>query len=157
MKGNIPRLPLVLGLLFLAAALYSHGVETEVFPAPASVVRFWYSTGEPMAYADIKVFSPASPAVETIAGWTDRNGCFSFVPDESGEWRIEAEDGQGHKGVIAINAEKGESGGTEKNTGGGPLWPRIFFGLSLIVNIFAAYHFILKKTAPGRAADYAHQ
>ncbi|MDR1211263.1 MAG: hypothetical protein LBK40_03425 [Spirochaetaceae bacterium] len=157
MKVNIPRPLLALGMLFLAGALYPHGVETEVFSAPASVVRFWYSTGEAMAYADVKVFSPASPAVETIAGWTDRNGCFSFVPDESGEWRVEAEDGQGHKGVIDLNAEKGESGRIKKTAGSGPLWLRIFLGLSLILNIFAAYNFILKKTSPGRAASYAHQ
>jgi nickel transport protein len=147
-------------MLSLALGLYAHGVEAEPSFAPASVVRFWYSTGEPMAYADVKVFAPASPAVETIAGWTDRNGCFSFVPDEAGEWRVEAEDGLGHRGVIAINAEKDSSGGTEKNSasgGGGPLWLRVILGLSLILNIFAAYNFVLRKAALGKAGDYAHQ
>jgi nickel transport protein len=147
---------LVAGLLSLAAALYAHGVETEALSAPASVVRFWYSTGEAMAYADVRVYAPASPGAETIAGWTDRNGFFSFVPDESGGWRVEAEDGMGHKGEITVYAEKNENDDAKQSAGGGPLWLRSILGVSLILNIFAVYRFALHKTAAGRSR-YAHQ
>jgi nickel transport protein len=115
-------------------------------------VRFMYSTGEEMAYTLVRVYAPSKPAVEILQSITDRNGYYSFVPDEEGEWRITAEDDMGHKGEIKLIA--GSSGEAVTAAGGGtggvPMTFRVLTGLSLILNIFAAYHFVLgrKPQAP---------
>ena len=155
-------------LVFPAVAVHAHGVEVELLSsAPAVAVRFRYSTGEDMAYADVKVFPPSSATTEIIAGWTDRGGRFSFIPDESGRWRIEAEDGMGHKGLVTVNtadidapAIAGSAEEKPVSAGGAPLPMRVVFGLSLILNIFAAYNFIARRgngTAGKKAGGYAHQ
>jgi nickel transport protein len=92
--------------LLFPAALFGHGVEvyeeTDRTRGSVRVIRFTYTTGEAMMYARVFVYPPSSPAMEILQGTTDRNGVFCFLPDESGEWRLEAEDGMGHKGEIRI-------------------------------------------------------
>jgi uncharacterized GH25 family protein len=51
-----------------------------------------------MLFAKVKVFPPSSPDAPARESIADRNGYFSFVNDEPGEWRLTAEDGMGHKG-----------------------------------------------------------
>jgi nickel transport protein len=153
-----------LALLLLPSLLFAHGVEVSLASGetafPAETDRFAYSTGEAMSFALIRVYAPSKPAVETVKSITDRNGYFSFIPDESGEWRITAEDGMGHKGEITVLAENGAEGAAasvegERSAGSKtPLLFRITLGLSLILNIFAVYNFVLKNG--GRKKDGSH-
>ncbi|MDR3302266.1 MAG: hypothetical protein LBT01_07030 [Spirochaetaceae bacterium] len=150
----------------LPPALFAHGVEvSRVSGATAFVpetVRFGYSTGEAMSFAIIRMYAPSKPEVETVQSITDRNGYFSFVPDEAGEWRITAEDGMGHKGALTVQVVQAADGSAPPNTGaadGGtktplPLTLRILLGLSLILNIFAVYRFVLNKSAPRKEAPH---
>ena len=107
---------IIAAAVLFPAALFGHGVE--VYDADgettgaAHTVRFMYSTGEPMMYAKIFLYPPSNPRTEILQSIADRNGYFSFVPDESGEWRISAEDGMGHKGEIMLSA-----GGVEALSG----------------------------------------
>jgi nickel transport protein len=138
----------------LPAAAFPHGVE--IFEATGQVAlrtaQFMYSTGEPMLFAKVKVFSPsmpASPAQESVA---DRNGYFSFVPFENGDWRLTAEDGMGHKGEIIIVVEgEGETAAAlpEAPSARLPGLAAGVLGLSLILNIFALWYFagLYKKGA----------
>jgi hypothetical protein len=130
----------------IAPALFAHGVEVTLLdgrgPFPAQVVSFSYSTGEVMSFAVIKVFAPSAPRVETMQSITDRNGMFSFVPDEAGEWRITAEDGMGHKGEILVFAEEpGEtsSPAAVPSSGKPPLSVSALLGVSLIGNMFTLF------------------
>jgi nickel transport protein len=158
----------VLGLI-LPAAVFAHGVDISDVTGREDVctIKFSYTDGTPMLFAKVKVFPPSSPdapAQETIA---DRNGYFSFVNDEPGEWRLTAEDGMGHKGEIVVAAAGGtETAGTEAageadgtlNKAGGktPLFMRLILGLSLILNIFAVYYFVLIKF-PKKGNVHAYQ
>jgi nickel transport protein len=163
--------------LFLRpAALFAHGVEVSDrgnSDGALRAVRFMYSTGEPMMYAKIKLFPPARPDTEILSSITDRNGIFAFLPDSGGDWRIEAEDGMGHKGTITVAAGLSGNGAAPEQAGispggaaqGGrpPLSLAIVLGLSLIVNVFAVWHYAglrkgsaLKKSSPEKGESGAY-
>jgi nickel transport protein len=145
--------------LLFPAALAAHGVESSLATGTAGFriesVRFMYSTGEEMSFALIRVFAPSRPGTEIVQGITDRNGYYSFVPDEEGEWRITAEDDMGHRGEIKLTAAAGGGAAAAVGSGGGPSVLRALFGLSLIVNVFAVYGFIRGRGI--KAADAGHQ
>jgi nickel transport protein len=166
MKGRILFLPGI-ALLF-PAILAAHGVEVSLATGAAGfgaeTVRFMYSTGEEMAYTLVRVYAPSKPDTEIIQSVTDRNGYYSFVPDEEGEWRITAEDDMGHKGEISLTVTGGgASAGSAVNaaggTGGVALTLRVVLGLSLILNIFAVYSFILGRrpeAGSGKGGEHAY-
>jgi nickel transport protein len=139
---------LVIGFL-LPAALFGHGVEVYDVTGedrPAQTIYFRYSTGEPMSFAKIKIFPPSTMErnVESLVSITDRNGMFCFIPDEEGEWRVDIEDGMGHRGSITVNAgmPAGEAAAASIGSGGKlPLPISIILGLSLLLNIFALWFF----------------
>jgi nickel transport protein len=138
--------------LLFPAILAAHGVEVSSATGTTGFgtesVRFMYSTGEEMAYALVRVYAPSKPDTESVQAITDRNGYYSFVPDETGEWRITAEDDMGHKGEITLAVAGGGNAGAANaasGTGRTPLALRAILGLSIIFNIFAAYGFILGR------------
>jgi nickel transport protein len=137
---------------------FSHGVEVYDITTEDRAVQtiyFRYSTGEPMSFSKIKIYPPstADRNIESLISITDRNGLFSFVPDEEGVWRIDVEDGMGHAGSINITSNV-----LEKSIGVPssrlPLAFTSVLGLSLILNIFAIWYFIAKRK---KADGYAHQ
>ncbi|MDR1909891.1 MAG: hypothetical protein LBQ35_08280 [Spirochaetaceae bacterium] len=144
--------------VFTPAAVFAHGVESQdrSGEAGASVktVYFGYSTGEPMMFARVKLYAPSRPEADVLQGVTSRGGFFSFLPDEEGPWRLEVEDGMGHKGGITVSALSAGAGG-EAERGeaprSAPLPLRAGLGLSLIVNIFAVWHFAGKRRGEARA------
>jgi hypothetical protein len=150
-------------LVILPAAVFAHGVEIADVTGQREVytIRFSYTDGTPMLFARVKVFPPSSPDAPAQESIADRNGYFSFVNDERGEWRLTAEDGMGHKGEIMVTTAAAPASGAEETGGqapraGGqtPLALRICLGFSLILNIFAFYNFILRgsmKKGGGRA------
>jgi nickel transport protein len=154
-------------LVLLPAAVFAHGVEISDLTGQAGVrtLRFMYSDGEAMLFASVKVYPPSTPEVTVQETMTDRDGYFSFVPFENGSWRITVEDGMGHKGeVVVAVASVGETGeteaGTARNAAPSGKLPRPFavlLGLSLILNIFAVYNFILPRIkGVGKKKEDAH-
>lgn len=158
MKQTRALFSAVLMAVLIPAPLTAHGVdvflETGGTAYPPQTVRFSYSTGEAMSFAKVRVFAPANPGVETVQSITDRNGYFSFIPDETGEWRVSAEDGMGHKGEITVQAalpkpeetgapvmSNGQNAAGKGAVSGGkaPLPLGIALGLSLIFNVFWAW------------------
>jgi hypothetical protein len=150
----------------LPAAVFAHGVEISDVTGRQDVytIRFSYTDGTPMLFARVKVFPPSSPDAPAQESIADRNGYFSFVNDESGEWRLTAEDGMGHKGEIMVatalaaapGAEEAGKPSGEKTRGPASLGTRLILGLSLILNVFALYGFVLAGLAKKRGG-YAHQ
>lgn len=166
MKASLFLFALGAGI-FLPGSIHAHGVEVydatgEGTPA---VVRFMYSTGEPMMYAKVKLYPPSRPDVESLQSVTDRKGIFSFIPDEEGEWRIDAEDGMGHRGTITLfvapgipeTAAETAAGATAGANGGVPPALGIVTGLSLILNIFSVWHFGALFIRSRKGGAYAHQ
>jgi nickel transport protein len=145
--------------------LFAHGVEvSEISDSDAvRTLRFMYSTGEPMAYAKVRVFPPAKLDTEVLQTITTWNGYFSFVPDEDGDWLIKAEDGMGHMGSMTISVQSLETGAASAGVSAGdglgsaPLVLRLLLGLSLILNVFAVYSFILSRSLRKKQErSYAH-
>ncbi|MDR2745815.1 MAG: DUF4198 domain-containing protein [Treponema sp.] len=162
MKPPLYLLLAALGAVLLPGNIHAHGVEVyDVTDGPgrtAGIVRFKYSTGEPMMYAKVKLYPPSKPDVESLQSITDRNGIFSFIPDEEGEWRIDAEDGMGHRGTIAVTVAAAPAETTAAENGG-PIPPAlgIITGLSLILNIFSGWHFGAMYIRSRKRGVYAHQ
>jgi hypothetical protein len=157
----------VLGLI-LPAAVFAHGVDVSDITGRQDVrtIKFSYTDGTPMLFAKVKVFPPSSPDAPAQESIADRNGYFSFVDDEPGEWRLTAEDGMGHRGEIFVAG----AGGTETAAGagaqdaapGGKLpegkLPSPFaavLGLSLILNVFGLWY-LGKKKGQKREVSHAH-
>jgi nickel transport protein len=156
--------------LVIPSYIFGHGVEVYDVSGedrPVRIVYFKYSTGEPVSFAKIKIFPPSTRDrnVESLVSITDRNGIFCFIPDEEGEWRVDMEDGMGHKGSIPVNAaavQDSVAGGETPAAGAGaPLVFNIALGLSLLVNIFGVWYlFGLKRrgqAVKAEEAGYAHK
>ena len=81
-------------LALMGRDAFAHGASFQRETISATVVRFGYSTGEPMSDTDVIVRAPdQSIALRTR---TDRDGRVAFVPAAPGEWRAEIDDGLGH-------------------------------------------------------------
>jgi nickel transport protein len=133
----------VLAACAFPADLKAHGVEASNISAGASkaaqTLRFNYTTGDPMMYATVKLYPPSAPDREILQSITDRQGVFSFMPDETGEWRISAEDGMGHKGEIMVSAAdpaETSSPAAAPAPGKPPLAVSALLGVSLTGNVF---------------------
>ncbi|GHV51111.1 hypothetical protein AGMMS49579_05830 [Spirochaetia bacterium] len=150
-------------ILFLPASAFAHGVDISDVTGRTGVrtIRFGYTDGEYMLFAKVKVYAPSAPDAAVQESMTDRDGYFSFVPFEDGDWQLSAEDGMGHKGEIVITVADGTAQGMADvpNTSSSGKLPRpiaIVLGLSLILNVFAFYRFVLKKSADKKEASHAH-
>ncbi|MEM9804227.1 MAG: carboxypeptidase-like regulatory domain-containing protein [Cyanobacteria bacterium P01_D01_bin.56] len=65
---------------------WSHGAiatVTHTFAIEAS-----YSSGEPMAQAQVVVYSPDDLTEPWATGQTDEQGKFEFDPDKAGDWEV---------------------------------------------------------------------
>ncbi|ESA35014.1 hypothetical protein N836_14735 [Leptolyngbya sp. Heron Island J] len=56
---------------------------TQTFSVKAS-----YSSGQPMASAQVLVYSPEDPSEPRITGQTNAQGEFEFQPDTNGNWEV---------------------------------------------------------------------
>ena len=133
----------ILFLLLTGSPAFGHGVTCRNVDEPAVAVIFAYSDGEPMSYAETKVFGPqSSPDLEFQNGRTDARGIFGFIPDRPGSWRIEARDGMGHKTnheiVVkdtTVTEKKPATPSTREPQLSSPGALKILLGLSIIANL----------------------
>lgn len=56
--------------------------------------------------AATNIFSPHDKEIEYQNGRTDKNGCFSFIPDDTGTWTVVINDGTDHGDRIEIPVKK---------------------------------------------------
>lgn len=99
-------LPALIIMLAAQTVLFAHGVQYSASRENTVVIHASYSSGEPMAYSQIKIYSPEDADIEFQNGRTDRNGVFAFFPDTEGEWTIKADDGAGHGFTGKIDVEE---------------------------------------------------
>ena len=121
--------------------LLSHGVGYRVLNKGSAVtVEFYYSSNDPMSYAEAFIFSPKDKEREYQNGRTDLRGRFAFCPNTAGTWRIEVSDGRGHKvrGFVEVKEIKSEDIRVAQSRQTGPIsWPLgALLGVSLICNLF---------------------
>jgi nickel transport protein len=104
-------LTVITALFSITSLAYGHGVNYGIFEEHTIAIYFGYAGGEPMSYAQAKVFGPeSSPDLEFQNGRTDARGVFAFVPDRPGTWQVEASDNLGHKGRIEVVVEQDQTG-----------------------------------------------
>lgn len=130
-----PLAAATLAAILAAGGAYAHGVGARSLGPGAQSVEFYYATGEPMAYVAVRLFAPGDAAVPFIDGRADRLGRFAFLPSEPGAWTARAEDEEGHKVELTVQAgEAGAAGGSP----GGLFSPwRVALWLSLSANLLA--------------------
>lgn len=76
-----------LGLVLLwSPPGWGHGAIATVTPSFA--VEATYASGEPMALAQVVVYSPNNADAPWITGQTDKQGKFEFNPDTPGNWDV---------------------------------------------------------------------
>ena len=146
---------MVTAICFLALAgspaqSLAHGLGWQQDFDPTITLNFVFADGEPLAYGEVSIFSPADPEFEYQKARSDQNGFFSFRPNQSGLWKFSAVDGQGHKtsGEISLIDEQiGASGRDTKvkaaakseaaasGSSVGPDTTSIVLGLSIILNV----------------------
>ncbi len=123
------------GAVMAAGGAQAHGVGARSLGPGAQSVEFYYASGEPMAYVAVRLFAPGDAAVPFVDGRADKLGRFAFLPSEPGAWTARAEDEEGHKVELTVQAgEAGAAGGSP----GGLFSPwRVALWLSLSVNLLA--------------------
>ncbi len=128
----------------------AHGTGYRQLPGDQAVsVEFYYSTGEPMAFAEVMVFSPADSQVEHQNGRADRRGRFSFYPDCPGQWQIRVKDGMGHSVIadFAVAAPQKAAAGPVvlQESGRMPLPQAVVTGIGVILGVFGAMALFLGR------------
>ena len=101
-----PLVSLALGLGSLAIAVLpalAHGVSATYQSRSAIQVEATFSSGQPMADAQVSIFSPTDPSTPWLQGRTDTYGRFLFVPDtqQVGTWQVQLRSG-GHGKILNI-------------------------------------------------------
>jgi nickel transport protein len=92
------RWPAIAGLVaaLVAGRAFAHEVLATIERGRAIAVKAFYPDGEPLAYAEFQVFSPADAKIPYQKGRTDRSGYLAFVPNLSGNWHVRVGEATGH-------------------------------------------------------------
>ena len=131
-------------LLFFSAWLWTlaapsaagaHGVIATTETRPAVALRFNYSDGEPLAYAQARVFAPGQTTLEHVNARTDIAGRLAFVPDRPGEWRVRVDDGMGHAMERSVSVTEVAARLHVQDDSAPPLAERAALGASLLLNV----------------------
>ena len=105
-------LVLAIGLATLTSGnALAHGTGARVLGTTATTVELYYVGGDPMAYAEAKVFSPEAPDVPFVNGRADKLGRIAFAANHDGVWRVEAHDAEGHRVQNRCHNRSGKRGG----------------------------------------------
>jgi nickel transport protein len=103
---GLARAATLLGALLLLppSNAAAHTVNGRVLNGKAAIMEFRFSDGSPMAFADVKVFAPSKEL--WLAGRADGAGRFAFMPDNAGEWTLEAREAENHTArlTLTVNA-----------------------------------------------------
>src|SRR6056297_89939 len=129
-------------VLLSMPGLRAHGVVHSVSRDEAVIVNAMYQGDEPMAYAEVKVFSPSDREVEYQNARTDKNGKFAFYPDQKGEWTVQVNDGMGHGFTEKVDVSTiGEMGHTH---GGLSATHKAVMAICVVWG-FAGFYFYFKR------------
>lgn len=118
----------------MPAVCLAHDLDAAVtLAAPAVIVRAAYGGSEPVQFAKVQVYSPASATQEYQTGVTDKRGAFSFVPDAAGTWRVVVDDEEGHRKEVQIVVPSPFEGAASAPAGHGSRVERALLGVALML------------------------
>lgn len=98
----------------------AHGVGITYEATEAIELQANYDSGEPMAEAQVTVYSPEDPSTPWLTGTADESGRFVFAPDSSipGTWEVQVRQaGHGQILNIPIGGEQGVLGASADTPG----------------------------------------
>ena len=103
-KSNILIGLLLIAILTLVSTTFAHGAKINYQIESIVHIKATYDSGEPMAEAQVAIFSPNDKKNPWLVDITDQDGIFSFSPDSSmtGEWDVQVRQ-SGHGDLIHIN------------------------------------------------------
>ncbi len=125
----------------------AHGVEYEIRENKAAIIKISYDDGEPMSYAEVKIFSPYNAGIEYQNGRTDSNGCFAFIPDKPGEWKVVVNDGMGHGISKKVTIMEGLN--VDIVNKGFYRWQKLITGISIIFGLTGLIFYIRVRKTKG--------
>lgn len=104
-KFFLPLL-LLLAVVGWSAKASAHGTQMQYRKVEAVEIDAAYEGGEPMANAQVRVYTPDDQSTPWKTATTDEQGRFSFVPDQSkpGNWEVMIRQA-GHGEIINIPVE----------------------------------------------------
>ena len=96
----------------LPVTAYAHGAKIEYTSEVTIDLVAAYDSGEPMAEAQVVVYTPDAPSTPWLNGTCDEEGRFMFVPDASipGTWDIQVRQA-GHGDMVHITIVEGTAVG----------------------------------------------
>lgn len=111
-----PSLGLTFTLTLIAATVaiagYSlrslaHGVNVESEPIQSLQMRASFDSGDPMAEAQVTIYSPANPETPWQELSADENGYFIFTPDPAiaGDWEVQVRKA-GHGDLVRVTVDE---------------------------------------------------
>jgi len=136
----------IFGIIFiLGSTLFAHGVDYEIIKGGIGV-QVQYDSGQPLAFCDFLVFSPRDAKTAYQQGLTDKYGRFLFIPDTTGNWRVEVDDGMGHGLVEMIPVSSEMTFTKEMESKHLNRYQKILIGVSIIFGITGiGFYFAGKK------------
>jgi len=141
----------LLAVLGFTTFCLAHGITHEILEVGAGV-KATYSDESPMAYCDVAIFAPGGPESEFQTGTTDPNGCFAFVPDTTGVWRVTVDDGMGHllTAEVSVGPEGVEATGAAR---GYDRVRSVVVGISVIFGLFGVLALLRSRRRPGSGVN----
>jgi hypothetical protein len=128
---------------FCRGNLNAHGIEASSVTGGTGY-KIKYADGSAMAFAEVKIYSPADKKTVFQEGFSDNNGVFIFIPDIDGQWRMEFNDGMGHGAIKKIDI-KGLASVPTKNAGHIPLYIKLIGGFG-IISLITGFSFYFKAS-----------
>lgn len=113
--------PVVVAVVAIAGHLpraLAHGVRIESEPIQSLQMRAMFESGDPMANAQVTIYSPANPETPWQQLSTDDQGYFVFTPDHSvlGDWEVEVRQA-GHGDLVRVEVNGKNNGFSLTNAG----------------------------------------
>ncbi len=133
------------------AVANAHGMSHQILKKDAIVIAAEYDDGEPVSYAEAKVFSPSGGKIEHQNGRTDKNGRFAFIPDCPGEWKVSIDAGMGHllEAVFPVDKDMNIDNRTVQSDRALSKWQGVITGLGVIFGLLGClYYFKARRTPP---------
>lgn len=96
----------VFSVLGCTVPAFAHGVSIQYQKTEALEIQATYEGGVPMAGAQVSVYAPGEPSTPWVAGETDEQGHFVFVPDgaQTGNWEVRVRQ-SGHGKIVSISTQ----------------------------------------------------
>ncbi|MEM9771373.1 MAG: hypothetical protein AAF889_07200 [Cyanobacteria bacterium P01_D01_bin.73] len=153
----------------IAAPAAAHGahIQYEVISRPSGPVTrvsARYDSNEPMAAAQVSIYSPEQPNKPWVTGQTDAEGYFEFAPNQQGAWDIKVRQA-GHGALVTMEwppetqlASKDviALGGSVsvQNSGSAGLPPWLGLGLGVAVCLGGAW-FLMRRSPQSGGVEVA--